>query len=96
MSVVIVLALIQSGQGQITVGGFVVFVTMMLMLLTPLKSLAEVNGPLQRGMAAAEAVFDLIDAPVERSGGRILGTRVHGRVDLVDVGFRYPGQKRRR
>ncbi len=93
VAVVIVLALIQSGQGQITVGGFVSFITAMLMLLTPLKQLAEVNGPLQRGMAAADAVFGLIDAPVERSGGRILSTRVHGRVDLVDVGFAYPGQK---
>ena len=93
VAVVIVLALIQSGQGQITVGGFVSFITAMLMLLTPLKQLAEVNGPLQRGMAAADAVFNLIDAPVERSGGRTLTARVHGRVDLVDVGFAYPGQK---
>ncbi len=93
VAVVIVLALIQSGQGQITVGGFVSFITAMLMLLTPLKQLAEVNGPLQRGMAAADAVFGLIDAPVERSSGRLLDARVHGRVDLVDVGFAYPGQK---
>jgi ATP-binding cassette, subfamily B, bacterial MsbA len=93
VAVVIVLALIQSGQGQITVGGFVSFITAMLMLLTPLKQLAEVNGPLQRGMAAADAVFNLIDAPVERSGGRTLEARARGRVDLVDVGFAYPEQK---
>jgi len=93
VAVVIVLALIQSGQGQITVGGFVSFITAMLMLLTPLKQLAEVNGPLQRGMAAADAVFNLIDAPVERSGGRALEARARGRVELVDVGFSYPGQK---
>jgi subfamily B ATP-binding cassette protein MsbA len=31
---------------------------MMLMLLTPLKALAEVNGPMQRGIAAAETVFE--------------------------------------
>jgi len=57
VAIVIVMALIQSGNGQITVGGFVSFITAMLMLLTPLKQLAEVNGPLQRGMAAADAVF---------------------------------------
>ncbi|MGB7481423.1 MAG: lipid A export permease/ATP-binding protein MsbA [Burkholderiaceae bacterium] len=94
VAVVIVLALIQSGQGQITVGGFVSFITAMLMLLTPLKQLAEVNGPLQRGMAAAEAVFNLIDAPLERVGGRVLEGRARGAVELVDVGFTYPGQKR--
>ncbi|MGB6054507.1 MAG: lipid A export permease/ATP-binding protein MsbA [Burkholderiaceae bacterium] len=94
VAVVIVLALIQSGQGQITVGGFVSFITAMLMLLTPLKQLAEVNGPLQRGMAAADAVFNLIDAPLERVGGRVLEGRVRGAVELVDVGFAYPGQRR--
>ncbi len=94
VAVVIVLALIQSGHGQITVGGFVSFITAMLMLLTPLKQLAEVNGPLQRGMAAADAVFNLIDTPVERDGGRTLEARARGRVDFVDVGFAYPGQKR--
>jgi subfamily B ATP-binding cassette protein MsbA len=91
---VIVLALIQSGHGQITVGGFVSFITAMLMLLTPLKQLAEVNGPLQRGMAAADAVFNLIDSPVERDSGRMLESRARGKVDFVDVGFAYPGQKR--
>ena len=54
LAIVIMIALIQSGQGQSTVGGFVSFVTAMLMLLTPLKRLAELNGPLQRGLSAAE------------------------------------------
>ena len=55
-----------------TVGEFVSFMTAMLMLLAPLKHLTEVNAPLQRGLAAAESVFALIDTPVEedeRHGG---------------------------
>lgn len=91
VAAVIVMALIQSSHGQITAGGFVSFITAMLMLLAPLKQLAEVNGPLQRGMAAAEAVFSLIDTPVERSDGKALTGRVSGRVDFVDVSFAYPG-----
>ncbi|MFJ3046911.1 lipid A export permease/ATP-binding protein MsbA [Herbaspirillum chlorophenolicum] len=90
VAIVIVMALIQSGNGQITVGGFVSFITAMLMLLTPLKQLAEVNGPLQRGMAAAEAVFNLIDMPTERTGGRTLEKRAAGKIDLVDLCFSYP------
>ena len=90
VAIVIVMALIQSGNGQITVGGFVSFITAMLMLLTPLKQLAEVNGPLQRGMAAAEAVFNLIDMPTERTGGRNLEKRAAGKIDLVDLCFSYP------
>jgi subfamily B ATP-binding cassette protein MsbA len=91
VATVIVMALIQSANGQITAGGFVSFITAMLMLLAPLKQLAEVNGPLQRGMAAAEAVFSLIDTPLERSGGKTLTGRVSGRVDFADVSFAYPG-----
>jgi subfamily B ATP-binding cassette protein MsbA len=92
VAVVIVIALIQSSQNQTTVGGFVSFITAMLMLLTPLKRVAEVNGPLQRGLAAADAVFSLIDSVPERTDGKTLAVRAKGRLDFVDVSFRYPGQ----
>ena len=93
VALVIVMALFQSEQGQITVGGFVSFITAMLMLLTPLKQLAEVNGPLQRGMAAAEEVFLLIDKTPEREGGKPLASRCSGRIDFQDVSFAYPGHQ---
>nr|WP_314607220.1 lipid A export permease/ATP-binding protein MsbA [uncultured Janthinobacterium sp.] len=91
VALVIVMALFQSEQGQITVGGFVSFITAMLMLLTPLKQLAEVNGPLQRGMAAAEEVFLLIDKTPERTGGKPLAGRSKGHIEFKDVSFAYPG-----
>ncbi|WP_293776341.1 lipid A export permease/ATP-binding protein MsbA [uncultured Oxalicibacterium sp.] len=93
VAIVIVIALIQSGQNQTTVGGFVSFITAMLMLLTPLKNIAEVNGPLQRGLTAAEAVFAVIDAKIERTSGKTLSERAAGRLDFVRLGFTYPGQK---
>ena len=93
VALVIVMALFQSEQGQITVGGFVSFITAMLMLLTPLKQLAEVNGPLQRGMAAAEEVFLLIDKTPERTGGKPLAGRCSGRIEFKDVSFAYPGHQ---
>jgi subfamily B ATP-binding cassette protein MsbA len=92
VAIVVVLALMQSERGEITVGGFVSFLTAMLMLLTPLKQLTEVNGPLQRGLAAAESVFHLIDSVPERHGGKELEHRVKGQLDFVDVSFSYPGQ----
>jgi len=86
LSLVVVLAI----QADMTVGEFTQFVTMMLMLLTPLKSLAEVNGPMQRGIAAAETVFGLIDAPAELDAGtRELG-RAKGHLRFENVSFRYP------
>jgi len=86
LSLVVVLAI----QADMTVGEFTQFVTLMLMLLTPLKALAEVNGPMQRGIAAAETVFEMIDAPVEHDPGtRVLG-RAQGHVRFENVVFRYP------
>ena len=92
ISVVVVVALIQSASGHVTVGGFASFVTAMIMLLTPLKQLAEVNGPLQRGLAAADSVFSLIDAPVERTTGDAIEKRAIGKIEFAGVSFSYPGQ----
>jgi subfamily B ATP-binding cassette protein MsbA len=85
VSVVIVLAI----RARMTVGEFTNFITMMLMLLQPLKALVEVNGPMQRGMAAAETVFAMIDAPLEADAGtRVLG-RATGALRFEQVRFRY-------
>src|SRR5471030_2204610 len=86
VSAVIVMALHE----QMTVGDFTAFITCMLMLLTPLKSLAEVNGPWQRGLAAAETVFAMMDTPEEAdTGSRTLG-RARGHLRFDDVSFAYP------
>lgn len=95
VAIVIVIALIQSSRGESTVGDFVSFITAMLMLLTPLKRLAEVSGPLQRGLAASEAVFGLIDAEPERTTGEPLTRRASGKLEFADVSFIYPGQAQR-
>jgi subfamily B ATP-binding cassette protein MsbA len=93
VSVIIVIALAQAGDGGMTVGGFASFITAMLMTLTPLKHLAAINGPLQRGLAAGEAVFGLIDTAPERTGGRTLGQRAAGRLTFEEVSFTYPDEK---
>ncbi|CAN7219983.1 lipid A export permease/ATP-binding protein MsbA [Massilia sp. LjRoot122] len=86
LSLVVVLAI----QANMTVGEFTQFVTLMLMLLTPLKSLAEVNGPMQRGIAAAETVFGLIDSPAEHDTGTRTLERASGHLRFENVTFRYP------
>lgn len=94
LAVIISLALHHSRDEGATVGGFVSFITAMLMLLAPLKRLTDVNAPLQRGLAAAESVFSLIDEPIEDdSGSEELG-RAYGDVDFEQVVFRYPGAER--
>ncbi len=92
MSVMITIGLVQAGHSQLTAGDFVSFLAAMIALQVPLKQLAEVNAPLQRGMAAAEAVFKLIDSPIERTSGKQLVQRALGKIEFSNVGFSYPGQ----
>ena len=71
VAIVIMLALAQARKDATTVGDFVTFITAMMMLLTPLKRLADLNGPLQRGMAAAESVYAMVDTfEAERVDGK--------------------------
>lgn len=93
LAVVIMIALLQAQNNETSVGGFVSFITAMLMLLTPLKRLAELNGPLQRGLAAADSVFALIDAQPERKSGKQLTGRAKGSLSFSNVWFSYPGRE---
>lgn len=75
--------------GELTVGGFVSFLTALGLLFPPVKRLTSVNEPLQRGLAAAESVFDLIDEASERDEGTRTIQRARGRIEFKDVTFRY-------
>ena len=91
VSLVIALALYQSQQDRTTVGGFVSFLTAMLMILNPLKHLADVNGQLQRAFAAADAVFHFIDESIENDHGTQEIERAKGALRFEDVRFGYEG-----
>jgi subfamily B ATP-binding cassette protein MsbA len=94
VAVVIWMALLQSQSSGTTVGSFVSFITAMLMLIAPLKHLADINAPLQRGLAAAESVFQLLDEKPEPDDGRESLGRAHGEVAFEGVHFTYPGAER--
>jgi subfamily B ATP-binding cassette protein MsbA len=89
LAIVITIAVVQSANDQTTVGGFVAFVTSMLLVISPLKHLIDINQPLQRGMTAAELIFGLIDEPVEPEGGGRPLERARGEVEFRDVSFSY-------
>ena len=79
----------QSSAAQITVGGFVSFITAMLMLTAPLKRVTSVNEPLQRGLAAAESIFALIDQTSEIDTGSLDPGRARGEIRFEQVRFAY-------
>ncbi|WP_296653325.1 lipid A export permease/ATP-binding protein MsbA [Paraburkholderia sp.] len=89
LAIVLTVAVVQASHDQTTVGGFVAFVTSMLLVISPLKHLIDVNQPLQRGMTAAELIFGLIDEPSEPAGGGKPLERARGQIEFRDVGFAY-------
>ena len=94
LAAIVYLATQQSNAAQITVGGFVSFITAMLMLTTPLKRVTSINEPLQRGLAAAESVFALIDQPGENDRGTVDPGRVRGELRFEAVSFSYGSEGR--
>ena len=84
----------QSGAGGVTVGSFVSFMTATLMLLSPLKRLTGVNASLQRGLAAAESVFAVIDEKPEEDSGTQILQRAQGRIEFEHLCFSYPNASR--
>ncbi len=94
LAIIIHLATRQSGADEITVGGFVSFITAMLMLTAPLKRVTSVNEPLQRGLAAAESVFELIDQVSEPDPGTTEIARARGEIRFEAVCFAYGDPQR--
>lgn len=95
LAVIMGMALKQSLNQSGTVGGFVSFITAMVMILTPLKRLTDVSAPIQRGLAAAESVFAMIDEAIEEDKGTQTLGRAQGLVEFENVVFSYPGADRR-
>lgn len=91
LSAVISVALIQSADRSTSVGGFVAFVTAMLMLIAPLKHLTEVANPITRGLAAMERGLDLIAATPSESGGTFAQARATGTIRFDHVSVTYDG-----
>ncbi|HXC37436.1 MAG TPA: lipid A export permease/ATP-binding protein MsbA [Burkholderiales bacterium] len=94
LAIIVAIAINQSKSASFTVGEFVSFITAMLMLLSPLKHLSDVNAPLQRGLASADSVFELLDETPEVDTGTVELPRARGELRFENLGFIYPGSNR--
>ena len=94
VAIIMGVALKQASNDQTTVGSFVSFITAMLMILPSLRRITDVNAPIQRGLAAAESVFSLIDEAAEEDNGKEELGRAQGLVEFENVTFTYPGAER--
>ncbi|MFM9427312.1 subfamily B ATP-binding cassette protein MsbA [Variovorax sp. GrIS 2.14] len=91
LSVVLMIALWQSGEQGLTVGGFVAYITAMLMLIAPIRRLADMANPITRGLAALERGLALIDDIASETQGSYSADRARGRIELKDVRVSYRG-----
>jgi subfamily B ATP-binding cassette protein MsbA len=91
LAVIIHLATARSGAVQLSVGEFAAFVTGMLLLTAPLKRLTDINEYVQKGLAAAESVFRLIDEEEEADRGTLHIGRARGEIRFEDVTLSYEG-----
>jgi subfamily B ATP-binding cassette protein MsbA len=89
LAVIIYLATAQAKTDATTVGGFLSFVAAMLMLTAPIKRLTSISEHMQRGLAAAESVFELLDTRSEQDTGTLVIGRATGRLHFEHLAFAY-------
>jgi ATP-binding cassette, subfamily B, bacterial MsbA len=76
---------------SMTAGDFASFMTAMMMLLAPVKRLTNINQQLQKGLAAADNVFRVVDRPIENSTGTYTTDRALGYIEFNKVDLTFPG-----
>lgn len=73
----------------ISAGSFLAIIAAMLQLIKPMKTLTTLNATIQRGLAGAESVFNLLDLPLEQDKGTILKEKVKGEIEFQHVFYAY-------
>jgi ATP-binding cassette subfamily B protein len=82
-----------AGRGLVTLGTLVAFITMMLSLVWPIASLGFLLSMTQEAMTAANRIAEIFDAPREITDGRRTEPPRSGRLELDNVGFRFPDSR---
>jgi ATP-binding cassette subfamily B protein len=81
--------------GSLTLGQLAAFTALLMVLLPPLRSLGWMLSVIQRGKAALERIFELIDAPIDRpegTDGRVLAAGHGPEIRLHNLSFAYPDE----
>ncbi|MFM2590359.1 lipid A ABC transporter ATP-binding protein/permease MsbA [Vibrio sp. TBV020] len=92
--VVLFLASVDSIRAELTPGTFTVVFSAMFGLMRPLKALTNVTSDFQRGMAASQTLFALMDLETEQDNGKIAVDKVRGEIAVKNVTFTYEGKEK--
>jgi subfamily B ATP-binding cassette protein MsbA len=77
-------------RAEVTAGIFMSVLAAMVACIPPLKRLTKMHVVIEKGLAAAESIFDVLDTPSEPDSGTIEPTRVMGEIEFDQVSFQYP------
>ena len=86
---VVYVATLEQVKNSMTVGDFSGFITAMVLLMTPLKRLTNINAMIQRGIAAAVSIFSLLDEDNEDDQGQLDANDLEGSINFKNVCFSY-------
>ena len=89
LAIIIYYATGQAAAGQLSVGTFVSFFAALIMLLDALRRLIKVNEFIQKGLAACESIFWLLDQEEETDNGITLHEKSEGKITVKDLSFAY-------
>ncbi|MFU8830794.1 MAG: lipid A export permease/ATP-binding protein MsbA [Wenzhouxiangella sp.] len=86
----LVIAASEYMRAEITAGIFMSVLAAMVACIPPLKRLTKMHAVIEKGLAAADSIFRVLDAPAEPDAGTREPGRLQGRIEIRDLGFSYP------
>ncbi|HFD13453.1 MAG TPA: lipid A export permease/ATP-binding protein MsbA [Crenotrichaceae bacterium] len=90
IAIAILVALALTMMNNATTGEFIAYITAAILIPKPVRQLSSVNSKIQKGIAAAQSVFELLDQPGEADAGQKTMSKASGKVVFDSVSFRYP------
>jgi subfamily B ATP-binding cassette protein MsbA len=91
LAVILLVAGLEAAKGRMDAGSFVAMLTAMMAMLPSLKRITNVQALIQRGVAAADRLFAILDSADEPDGGSVAVERMRGEIEFRNVSLRYAG-----
>lgn len=95
LAAILYFAALRAQHGDFSAGDFMSFLTAMMLLFAPIKRITGISQALQRGLAAAETIFQFLDEPEEKNAGAAMLHKTRGELEMVNLSFSYPGVEKR-
>ena len=95
LAAILYFAALRAQHGDFSAGDFMSFLTAMMLLFAPIKRITGISQALQRGLAAAETIFQFLDEPEEKNTGAAMLHKTRGELEIVNLSFSYPGVEKR-